>query len=252
MTAVRTNSPGPPPEGRTPAGSLRGEPPADDTPRGRLLQAARDVVAADGIEGLTLRAIARRAGVSHGAPLRHFPTLAALLAAVAADGFTRLMATIAAHVATAVQAAAAAGTPLDARQRLAVAGRAYVAFAIAEPGVYTVMFRPDRVDVDDPAYQAQGTASFGQLVAMVEDAQAEGWHPDDRPEELAGVLWANVHGVAELTLHGALPTVVGEPAPDRVLRLFRLLVLGVDDLAPPDALPDPVRPVRPPDKGDIS
>jgi AcrR family transcriptional regulator len=252
MTAVRANSPGPPSDARTHAGSFRGESSAVDTPRGRLLQAARDVVAADGIEGLTLRAIARRAGVSHGAPLRHFPTLAALLAAVAADGFSRLMATIDAHVAAAVQAAAAAGTPLDARRRLAVAGRAYVAFALAEPGVYTVMFRPDRVDVAGPAYQAQSTASFGQLVAMVEDAQAEGWCPDDRPEELAGVLWANVHGVAELTLHGALPTVVGDPAPDRVLRLFKLLVLGVDDLAAPAPLPDHVPPVRPPDKGDTS
>ena len=49
------------------------------SPRERLLQSAREVVATDGLEGLTLRAIARRAGVSHGAPLRHFPTLAAPL-----------------------------------------------------------------------------------------------------------------------------------------------------------------------------
>ena len=94
------------------------------TPRDRLLQAARDVVAADGLEGLTLRAIARRAGVSHGAPLRHFPTLAALLAAVAADGFARLVASIDDHLADADRAAAASGATPAPRQRLAIAAQA--------------------------------------------------------------------------------------------------------------------------------
>ena len=80
----------------------------------------------DGLEGLTLRAIARQAGVSHGAPLRHFPSLASLLAALAADGFDRLVdAVIDEALATADRQAAAAG-PTPARQRLAVAGRAYV------------------------------------------------------------------------------------------------------------------------------
>ena len=93
-------------------------------PRDRLLQAARDVLADEGLEGLSLRAIARRAGVSHGAPLRHFPTLASLLAALATEGFERLIATVDGDVATAEAAAAEAGTaPLSARRRLAVAGR---------------------------------------------------------------------------------------------------------------------------------
>jgi AcrR family transcriptional regulator len=197
------------------------------SPRERLLQAARDVVATDGLEGLTLRAIARRAGVSHGAPLRHFPTLASLLAAVAADGFARLMSAIDNDVAAAERSTADAGDVLDPRQRLAVAGRAYIAFARAEPGVYAVMFRPDRVDVSDPGYVSQGGASFRQLVALVEAAQADGWRPDDRPEELAAALWAQVHGVADLTLHGAFPAVVGPDAPERVPALFGQIVLGV-------------------------
>src|SRR5690606_15390057 len=83
--------PGDPPA--TTSGPQPGNGAASGT-RERLLQAARDVVARDGLEGLTLRAIARHAGVSHGAPLRHFPSLAALLAAVAADGFVRLVASI--------------------------------------------------------------------------------------------------------------------------------------------------------------
>jgi AcrR family transcriptional regulator len=200
---------------------------AGSSPRDRLLRAARDVVADDGLEGLTLRAIARRAGVSHGAPLRHFPTLASLLAAVAADGFSRLMATIDAVIADAERAGAAAGGALDPRERLVAAGSAYISFARAEPGIYAVMFRPDRVDVTDHAYVERGSAAFHQLVTMVAAAQADGWWPAERPEELAAALWAHVHGVADLTLHGAFPAVVGADAPERVPALFAEIVFGV-------------------------
>lgn len=236
------------------------------SPRDRLLRAARDVVAADGLEGLTLRAIARRAGVSHGAPLRHFPSLAALLSAVAADGFARLIATIERDLAAAESAAAAsngdaagdagglagdadvsdtaedpaardiAGAPdaggveggvLGARQRLGVAARSYVDFALADPGVFSVMFRPERVDVTDQDYQLQGFASFSQLVGLVEAAQADGWHADLPPAELAAVLWAHVHGIAVLMLHGALPAVVGDGA-GSLPALSAALVLDLD------------------------
>ena len=210
-------------------------------PRERLLQAARDVVAADGLEGLTLRAIARRAGVSHGAPLRHFPTLASLLAAVAADGFARLIATVEDHLAEADAAAAAAGTVLDARRRLAVAGQAYVDFALADPGVFSVTFRPERVDVTDEQYQVQGFASFRQLVELVEAAQADGWRPHLPPDELAAVVWANVHGLAVLTLHGGLAGVLGGEAAHRLPALSIAIGLGLPDPSSPDPIPaDPI------------
>jgi AcrR family transcriptional regulator len=223
------------------------------SPRERLLQAARDVVAAEGLEGLTLRAIARRAGVSHGAPLRHFPSLASLLSAVAAEGFARLVTTIDNHLADteararadaealAGAAAATAGPSTDGsgvapglgpRRRLAVAGQGYLRFALDDPGVFSVTFRPERVDVNDPDYQAQGMRAFGQLVDLVTAAQADGWHPGERPEVLAAVVWAHVHGLATLMLHGALPGVVGEADIDRLPALSSLLVLG------PDAVPD--------------
>jgi AcrR family transcriptional regulator len=176
------------------------------TPRERLLVAAREVVAKDGLEGLTLRAIARQAGVSHGAPLRHFPTLASLLAALAAEGFARLVDAVDDAIA---QASTSAGHPLTPVERLAVAGRAYVDRALADPGVFAITFRPERCDIDDDAYQHEAARSFGQLVELVEAAQADGWHPDEPAVVVAGVLWANVHGVAELALHGGLEAVVG-------------------------------------------
>ncbi|HET6665421.1 MAG TPA: TetR/AcrR family transcriptional regulator [Acidimicrobiales bacterium] len=178
--------------------------------RARLLDAARDVVATDGLEGLTLRAIARRAGVSHGAPLRHFPTLAALLSAVAADGFGRLIATVDDHLAAAERGAATRGTPLTAVERIGVAGQGYLDFARSDPGVFAVTFRRERVDVDDADYQAQGYRSFRQLVGLVEAAQAEGWHADRAADALACVLWAHVHGLAVLSLHGAFGGVAGD------------------------------------------
>jgi AcrR family transcriptional regulator len=178
--------------------------------RARLLDAARDVLATDGLEGLSLRAIARRAGVSHGAPLRHFPTLAALLAAVAADGFARLVATIDDHLDAAERSAATRGTPLGAVERIAVAGQGYLDFARSDPGVFAVTFRRERVDVSDADYREQGYRSFRQLVTLVEAAQAEGWHAGRPADALARVLWAHVHGLAVLSLHGAFEDVVGD------------------------------------------
>lgn len=199
------------------------------TTRDRLLTAAREVLDKDGLEGLTLRAIARHAGVSHGAPLRHFPTLAALLAALAADGFGRLVAAVDDAIAEAeAEAAASASAPggpgLGAVDRLMVGGRAYVDVALADPGVFSVTFRPERCDVDDPEYQRQGERAFGQLVALVEAAQAEGWHAEEPPRLAAAVVWATVHGVAELALHGALQAVVAPAGVDDVWAVGRRLL----------------------------
>ncbi len=194
------------------------------TPRARLLAAAREVLAAEGLEGLTLRAIARQAGVSHGAPLRHFPTLASLLAALAAEGFDELFATIDAELAAAERDAGPGG--LGPRRRLSVSGRGYLRFALADPGVFSVTFRPERVDVGDPAYQAAGFRSFQQLVDLVAAAQADGWQPDLPARDLAAVLWANVHGLATLALHGGLGGVAGPAALERLGPLSSILVLG--------------------------
>jgi AcrR family transcriptional regulator len=165
--------------------------------------------------------------VSHGAPLRHFPSLAALLSAVAADGFARLVATVDDHIATAEHAAARRGTQLTAVERIAIAGRGYLDFALSDPGVFSVTFRPERVDVDDPDYQAQGYRSFQQLVGLVEAAQAEGWHPDQPGDAVAAVLWANVHGLAVLSLHGALDGVMGPGALGSLHELALELTLGL-------------------------
>ena len=115
---------------------------------------------------------------------------------------------------------------LGPRRRLAVSGRAYLRFALADPGVFSVTFRPERVDVTDPAYQAAGFRSFQQLVDLVAAAQADGWQAGVPTRDLAAVLWANVHGLATLELHGGLGGVAGPGALDRLGPLSSVLVLG--------------------------
>ena len=130
-----------------------------------------------------------------------------------------LIAAVDDHVATADDAATAAGRTLGPRRRLALAGQAYIRFALRDPGVFSVTFRPERVDVTDQEYQIQGAAAFQQLVDLVEAVQAAGWQPDRRSDEVAGVMWAQVHGLAVLALHGALGAVVsghGGAGDDRV------------------------------------
>ena len=161
------------------------------------MDTARAYLDTEGVEGIGLREIARRAGVSHGAPQRHFPTLGALLAAVAAEGFRDLYASVDA----AVRTRAAGDDPLA---RLRAAAHGYVDFARANPGVFSLMFRRDLCDVGNPDYLTAGGIAFGQLVALVADAQACGLRPDVPAPELAGVVWATVHGLASLHLHDAL------------------------------------------------
>jgi AcrR family transcriptional regulator len=168
--------------------------------RDRLVLTARDYLDTEGVQGIGLREIARRAGLSHGAPLRHFPTLGSLLAAVAVEGFRDLVDSI---------EDALAGLE-DPRARVRAAAHGYVAFAETHPGVFALMFRADLCDTDDPAYAETGAIAFAQLVELVVAAQADGYEPGTPAPELAGVLWAAMHGLASLHLHGALVPTTGQ------------------------------------------
>jgi AcrR family transcriptional regulator len=168
--------------------------------RERLVRAARAHLDERRLDGLSLRAIARRAGVSHGAPLRHFPGVDHLLAAAAAQGFRELHAA----VDDAVRESDGAGAP----DRLAHAARGYARFATANPGVFELMFRHERQFGQDPELLEAGAVAFLQLVGLVTDAQAEGWWADVPPGEAAAVVWSLIHGIVSLwipeTLQGAV------------------------------------------------
>jgi len=185
----------------------------------RLVQVAFDLVDAEGLERLTLRRIARRAGVSHGAPLRHFRGLADLLAEVAARGFLLLS--------EAVEKSGAQLPPgTDPLDRLHAAGRAYVETAVAHPGLFALMFRPEHLDFDNPQLASASTSAFEQVVRHVRAAQDADWEPERDTRRLAGSVWAAVHGLATLWSQGAFTGAVPGTSLDDAIAITLELVLG--------------------------
>lgn len=171
-----------------------------------------------GLDGLTLRQIARDAGVSHGAPLRHFTSLSALLSAVAAESFDTMTEAIQLRVAR------LGDNPLA---QLLEAGRAYVDYALANPGSYELMFRPELLDRSDADYFRASVAAYEQLATLTANAQATGWRSDTPHALLTGVLWAGVHGIASLQIQGALPAATNTHDPSGLLAVFQIDLAGL-------------------------
>ncbi len=171
--------------------------PSSEPLRDRLIQTTLDLLAREGLEGLSLRSIARHAGVSHGAPLRHFASFAGLLSEVAAHGFRMLSEVI---EKSAAQLAPGVG-PLA---RLRAGSRAYVECAVANPALFALMFRPELLDADNATFRRDAGAAFENVVVRVRAAQDAGWHPQRDTRVLAGAVWASLHGLATLWAHGAL------------------------------------------------
>jgi AcrR family transcriptional regulator len=159
-----------------------------------LLDASLKLIQKVGSGALTLREVARQAGVSHNAPYRHFRDKEELLAAVAAEGFNRLTESL-------ESAAAPASSGMD---RLRLSGRGYVQFALRYPQHFAVMFdAPRRFDLH-PETRAAGECAFGVLVRYVEDCQREESLPQGESRPLALLAWSMVHGIAKLAIGGQL------------------------------------------------
>lgn len=159
--------------------------------RASLVRASLTLLAEEGIEGLTLRSVARRVGVSHAAPKNHFGDLSGLLEAVAAEGFVRL--------AEAMEAAVAgAADPLS---RLLEAGVAYVAFARRRPGHFRAMFHPRLGPrLAGGELEQASTRALGVLVEAMRAAQAAGVAREGDVLELSLAAWSMVHGLAALAV----------------------------------------------------
>lgn len=151
-----------------------------------LRAAAADLVAERGPAGFSLREVARRAGVSHAAPAHHFGDTRGLLTSLAAEGFERLAAAL----------AAAADEP-DAILRLRRSGHAYVTTALESPGHFAVIFQNDLLNEDDPELELQGTAAMMCLVGSVE-ALRDQVNPDLDVDQAATMCWATMQGLVAL------------------------------------------------------
>ncbi|MFH9981917.1 TetR/AcrR family transcriptional regulator [Streptomyces sp. NPDC017179] len=186
--------------------------------RERLIDAGVDLVLTEGSASVGLRETARRAGVSHGAPRRYFPTHHALLSAIARRGFEDLGARFEAAVADATTA----------RAQLEAVARAYVGYALERRGMFELMFRHDLLDSGPQAPDQQRLRRttlplfeyMTQLVARCRaerDGTQESGGPDDfapPPAVTTAALWSNLHGMAQLWAWGSLRLALGSPPPD--------------------------------------
>jgi AcrR family transcriptional regulator len=161
--------------------------------RAALLQAAAEALAEHGVGGLSLRDCARRVGVSHAAPYRHFASKEALLGALALQGFAWL--TAAGRAAMAEESTALG--------RLHAYGRAYVRFAIDEPERFRLMFAsPFSFECDDETPDA---AAADEAYALLRDAAAAVSAAGVDADVAAVRYWSRPHGLAMLVLDGRIP-----------------------------------------------
>jgi AcrR family transcriptional regulator len=168
--------------------------------RQKVLDASLALIEEDGLDRLSMREAARKAGVSHQAPYHHFGDREAILAALAGEGFAKLRRAL-------TCAAAEAGESAKAVEAM---GRAYIDFAVRHPAYFQVMFRADAVPLDRyPEARKQEDVAFGKLVEEIDKSFAE--QPAETRRKLAVGSWALVHGLATLILEGGLARKAGVP-----------------------------------------
>ncbi|MHA3019291.1 TetR/AcrR family transcriptional regulator [Mycobacterium sp. BMJ-28] len=152
--------------------------------RAAILAEAATLVAARGADGVSLRELARAAGVSHAAPAHHFTDRRGLFTALAAEGFRLLTAAL-----------------TEARPQFIDAAKAYVRFALDHPGHFEVMFDKSLYDDADPDLLAASAAAGAELnrgVGTLADPHAKA-----DPDGAALAAWSMVHGFAQLWLNDA-------------------------------------------------
>lgn len=193
-----------------------------------LMDLALEHIAAEGTERLSLRALAREAGVSPTAPYRHFPTKRCLLAALATRGFRRLQEINATHELE----------DADLETAFMTLGMGYIRFALENPTAYGIMFGTVIEDFSSyPELAEAAEASYAPVRRLVDRLLAR--YPEEAgvtADLLAGATWSAVHGIASLLIFGqSRSDMAGERGPSRAMRALaadpeaalRALMLGV-------------------------
>lgn len=210
---------------------------SDSDVKGRLLAAAAELLAEVGPAAVSLRELARRAGVSHAAPYNHFENKQALLVEVATDGWARLERSM---------ADAQAVTPREPFAQLSATGLGYLLFALREPATYKLMLQKEyRPHHDEDDLSGKSRPAYHRLETAVREVRGVSGLPVDDRSVGADCLvcWGLVHGLASLAIDARVP---GLPHDD--LTMYRLLLDRLGDMwrgapkrggakPPPDAPP---------------
>ncbi len=176
---------------------------ADDTTgyhhgnlRHRLIEAALEMIDESGATELTLRGIAKRAGVSHTAPYRHFPDKEALLAAVAREGVSLMLSEISLRLERAKG---------DALARFTVCGLGYIDFAIHHPAHFRVMYASPQKGVAVPEdLKPESSPVFQMFIEVITECWELGILQGESPYRIAISAWSLVHGFSLLVIDGHL------------------------------------------------
>lgn len=158
--------------------------------RRRACDAAMTLFGELGYDQFSLRALAREMGCSHATPYRYFDGKDAIFAEVRAEGFRRFAAFLTARLEASSKA----------RERLRILARAYFDFAQEQPAAFRIIFELGQPTAEDyPVVNEAAGAAWGVLVGVVKEAIDAGVLAG-RPNHLAHVMWAGIHGVATLEL----------------------------------------------------
>ncbi len=179
-----------------------------------LIQAGVEILSKEGIEGLSLRKVAKRVGVSYAAPYAHFKDRQALVAAISTEGFKKLYKALDAAVSKHVD---------DPRQQLVEAARAYVKFAMTNTDIFKIMFSGVlEKEKEYPSFVEASRKTFGKVVEIVQACQNAGILSSTSPELMAVSIWGQVHGIISLALEGQISHTVLDRFGVRDIVLFAL------------------------------
>ena len=163
--------------------------------RDALIDTALPLLAQRGVSDLSLREVAKAAGVSHAAPYRHFRDKTALIEAIAAAGYTRLM--------RACQQAEKR-FPRDPEKQLIEAGMAYLLLAAENPEIVPLMFGGVALDSGGGELKHAAQSAFQSLRRVIENGQKAGIYKKAETLDLTLAAWSMVHGLSMLITAGVL------------------------------------------------
>jgi AcrR family transcriptional regulator len=174
--------------------------------RAALLAAGEVELTEKGVEGFSLRSVAKRAGVSHAAPAHHFGDTQGLLTALAAEGFRHFQATLDAREVGAT----------DARDKAVRAGLGYLEFAVSRPALFRLIFSSSRPDYASAELIEAAGKAYDHLVGLVHDLGGA------EADVLA--LWSASHGIADLATGSKLRMLIGKTAEEREVMIRAVLM----------------------------
>jgi AcrR family transcriptional regulator len=167
-----------------------------------LIKAGVEILAKEGISGLSLRKVAQRAGVSHSAPYAHFPDKQSLIAAISTEGFNQLYAELDAVTSL---------YPDDPRKQLLEGSQTYVRFAMSNSDTFKIMFSGVlEKEKEYPTFVEISHKTFERVVGIVQACQDAGILRAPPSDMAAVIIWGQIHGIIALAMEGQISRTVLE------------------------------------------